>query len=82
MVKNNKKSFCVTSLRQHSIPLLYGRAARRSQNAEIVTHIKCRLLERAVILINCVPFLNRNFSYEYKCAAILVSVSIATMIFV
>ena len=32
------------------------------QNAEIFTHIKGRLLERAVILINCVPFQNSNFS--------------------
>ena len=28
----------------------------RSQNAEIVMHIKGSLLRRAVILINCIPF--------------------------
>ena len=28
----------------------------RSQNAEKFTHIKGRLLEQAVILLNCVPF--------------------------
>ena len=33
-----------------------------SQNAENVTHIKGRLLGQAVILFNCVPFLNGNFS--------------------
>ena len=34
----------------------------RSQNAEKVTHIKGRVLEQLVILINCVPFQNRNIS--------------------
>ena len=34
----------------------------RSQNAEKVTHIKVRLLDQAVILFNCVPFQNWNFS--------------------
>ena len=34
----------------------------RSQNAEKVTHIKGRLLEQAVILVNFVPFQIRNFS--------------------
>ena len=34
----------------------------RSQNAENVTHIKGRLLEQAVILFNCAPFRNGNFS--------------------
>ena len=35
---------------------------RRSQNAEKVTHTKGRLLDQAVILFNCVPFHNENFS--------------------
>ena len=34
----------------------------RSQNAENVMHIKGRLLEQVVILFNCVPFQNGNFS--------------------
>ena len=34
----------------------------RSQNAENVTHIKGRLPDQAVILFNCVPFQNGNFS--------------------
>ena len=34
-----------------------------SQNAEKVTHIKERLLEQALILINCDPFRIGNFSY-------------------
>ena len=34
----------------------------RSQNAEKVTHIKERLLDQALILFNCVPFQNGNFS--------------------
>ena len=34
----------------------------RSQSAEKITHIKGRLLEPAVILSNCVPFHNWNFS--------------------
>ena len=34
----------------------------RSQNAEKVTHIKRSLLDQAVILFNCVPFQNGNFS--------------------
>ena len=34
----------------------------RSQNAEKITHIKGRLLERALILIHCVPCQNMNFS--------------------
>ena len=33
-----------------------------SQNAEKVTHIKGRLLDQAVILFNCIPFPNGNFS--------------------
>ena len=33
-----------------------------SQNAEKVTHIKGRLLDQAVILFNCDPFRNWNFS--------------------
>ena len=33
-----------------------------TQNAEKVTHIKGRLLDQAVILFNCVPFQNGNFS--------------------
>ena len=31
-------------------------------NAEKVTHIKGRLLDQAMILFNCVPFQNGNFS--------------------
>ena len=34
----------------------------RSKNTEKVTHIKGRLLDQAVILFNCVLFLNGNFS--------------------
>ena len=34
----------------------------RSQNLEKVTHIKERLLDQTVILFNCVPFQNGNFS--------------------
>ena len=34
----------------------------RSQNAEKVTHIKERLLDQEVVLFNCVPFQNGNFS--------------------
>ena len=34
----------------------------RSQKAKKVTHIKGRLLDQAVILFNCVPFPNGNFS--------------------
>ena len=34
----------------------------RSQNTEEVTHIKGRLLDQVVILFNCVPFHNGNFS--------------------
>ena len=33
-----------------------------SQNAEKFTHIKGRLLDQAMILFNCVPFQNGNFS--------------------
>ena len=33
-----------------------------SQNAEKFTHIKVRLLDQAVILFNCVPLQNGNFS--------------------
>ena len=35
---------------------------QRSQKAENDTHIKGRLLDQAVILINCVSFQNGNFS--------------------
>ena len=34
----------------------------RSQSAEKVTHIKERLLDQAVLLFNCIPFLLGNFS--------------------
>ena len=34
----------------------------RSQNAEKDTHTKGRLLDQAMILFNCVPFQNGNFS--------------------
>ena len=33
-----------------------------SQNADKVTHIKGRLLDQTVILFNCVPFQDGNFS--------------------
>ena len=33
----------------------------RSQNAAKVTHVKERLLDQAVILLNCAPFHNGNF---------------------
>ena len=33
-----------------------GELQGRSQSAEIVTHIKGRLLDQAVVLFNCVPF--------------------------
>ena len=34
----------------------------RKQNAEKVTHIKGRLLDQAVVLFNCAPYHNGNFS--------------------
>ena len=34
----------------------------RSQNAQTVTHVKGRLLDEAVILFNCIPLQNENFS--------------------
>ena len=40
----------------------------RSQNAEKVTHIKGRLLDQAVILFNCIPFQNGNFSLRKEFA--------------
>ena len=39
-----------------------------SQNAEKATHIKGRLLDQAVVLFNCAPFLNGNFSLRKKFA--------------
>ena len=48
---------CATSTFLLEVPL-----QRRSQNAEKVAHIKGRLLDQAVILFNCVPFWNGNFS--------------------
>ena len=36
----------------------------RNQYAQKVTHIKGRLLDQAMILFNCVPFQNGNFSKE------------------
>ena len=33
-----------------------------SKDAEKVMHIKRRLLDQAMILFNCAPFQNRNFS--------------------
>ena len=32
------------------------------KNCQIVTHIKGRLLDQAVIIFNCIPFQNENFS--------------------
>ena len=40
----------------------------RSQNAEKATHIKGRLLDQAVILFNCVPPQNGNFSLRKEFA--------------
>ena len=40
----------------------------RSQNAGKVTHIKGRLLDQAVIIFNCVPFQNVNFSKKKEFA--------------
>ena len=66
-------SHCSTLLSQH-LTLLCGNMRRnrgllglgvskwRCQNAEKVTHIKGRLLNQAMILFNCVPFQNGNFS--------------------
>ena len=34
----------------------------RNQSAEKVTHVKERLLDQAVLLFNCIPFLLGNFS--------------------
>ena len=34
----------------------------RTQNAKKVTHIKGRLLDQAMILFNCIPFINGKFS--------------------
>ena len=46
--------------------LLIGRKElnqiKSSKNAEKATHIKGRLLDEAVVLSNCVPFQNGNFS--------------------
>ena len=39
-----------------------GNYQELSQNAEKVTHIKERLPDQAVILFNCVPYQNGNFS--------------------
>ena len=39
-----------------------------SQNAEKVTHIKRTLLDQEVILFNCVPFQNGNFSLRKELA--------------
>ena len=42
---------------------LHGKKLQwRSLNAEKVTHIKGRLLDQEVILFNCVPIQNGNFS--------------------
>ena len=41
---------------------------RRSRNADKVTHINGSLLERAVILINYVPFQNRHISLRKEIA--------------
>ena len=46
-----KRAHCHFGLPQHDIQ-------GRSQNAEIVTHIKGRLLDQAVILFKCVPLQN------------------------
>ena len=40
----------------------------RSQSAEIVAHIKVRLLGQAVVRLNCVPFQNGNFSLRKEFA--------------
>ena len=40
----------------------------RSQNAGKVTHIKGRLPDQALILFNCVPFQNGNFSLRKEFA--------------
>ena len=47
----------------HSV-CFHGKSIQQwgSQNAEKVTHIKGKLLDQAVILFNCVPFQNGNFS--------------------
>ena len=37
-------------------------AQGHSQNAEKVTHTKGRPLDQAMILFNCIPFQNGNFS--------------------
>ena len=34
----------------------------RCQNAEKITHIKEKILDEAMILSNCIPFQNENFS--------------------
>ena len=38
----------------------------RSQKAEKVMHIKGRLLDQALVLFNCVPFYNGNFSLRER----------------
>ena len=42
--------------------LFFGLIIRCSQTAKKVSHIKGRLLDQAVILFNCIPFQNGNFS--------------------
>ena len=39
-----------------------------SQNSENVMHIKRRLLDQAVIVFNCIPIRNWNFSLRKKVA--------------
>ena len=40
----------------------------RSQNAKNAMHIKGRLLDQPMILFDCVPFQNGNFSYRKEFA--------------
>ena len=48
--------------------LKYTEIQWSSQNAEKVTLIKSRLLDQTVILFNCDPFHNGNFSYRKEFA--------------
>ena len=49
--------------------LSYSSRQWRRQNAAKVTHVKGRLLDQAVMLFNCVPFRNGNFSERKEFAS-------------
>ena len=49
---------------------MYLEFSKRGPRAYIATHIKGRLLDQAVILFNCVPFRNGNFSLRKEFASL------------